>query len=229
MELAVRMFTSDGSWEGVGELLHVFGLCLRLVLLPSENNLNSTLRKKERACVHTVRSNKGNRERDKQKELVWLYLGAHDGNLSCGPGVVHISSQVFGAHHVIGSSVSLGYTNTESYFSYWSTQCTTFILSYKCLLGTFPHQSLLILSTHTHTHTFLVMMVIFGTVASAKAYSSLAPCLMMPPYSWAVPVDDRHSSYNERARSDVTEATFQWEENFCSHVKYYNPFFGLFV
>ena len=36
-------------------------------------------------------------------------------------------------------------------------------------------------------HTFLVMMVILGTVASAKAYSSLAPCLMMPPYSWAVP------------------------------------------
>lgn len=34
-----------------------------------------------------------------------------------------------------------------------------------------------------HTHTFLVMMVILGTVASAKAYSSLAPCLMMPPYS----------------------------------------------
>lgn len=32
-------------------------------------------------------------------------------------------------------------------------------------------------------HTFLVMMVIFGTVASANANSSLAPCLMMPPYS----------------------------------------------
>lgn len=38
-------------------------------------------------------------------------------------------------------------------------------------------------------HTFLVMMVILGTVASANANSSFAPCLMMPPYSWAVPVN----------------------------------------
>ena len=27
----------------------------------------------------------------------------------------------------------------------------------------------------------------FGTVASANAKSSFAPCLMMPPYSWSVP------------------------------------------
>src|SRR5208282_4391304 len=32
-----------------------------------------------------------------------------------------------------------------------------------------------------------VITVILGTVASAKAYSSLAPCLMIPPYSWFVP------------------------------------------
>src|SRR5215510_11061038 len=31
------------------------------------------------------------------------------------------------------------------------------------------------------------MTVIFGTVASAKAKSSFAPCLMMPPYSCCVP------------------------------------------
>ena len=30
-------------------------------------------------------------------------------------------------------------------------------------------------------------MVILGTVASANAYKSLAPCRMMPPYSCAVP------------------------------------------
>lgn len=37
--------TSDSSWEGVGKLFHVFSLCLCLVLLPSEDNLNSTLSK----------------------------------------------------------------------------------------------------------------------------------------------------------------------------------------
>ena len=31
------------------------------------------------------------------------------------------------------------------------------------------------------------MTVTLGTVHSAYAYSSLAPCLMMPPYSWLVP------------------------------------------
>jgi len=31
------------------------------------------------------------------------------------------------------------------------------------------------------------MTVSLGTVASAKAYSSLAPCLMMPPNSCSVP------------------------------------------
>ncbi len=31
------------------------------------------------------------------------------------------------------------------------------------------------------------MTVTFGTVASAKAKRSFAPCLMMPPYSWSVP------------------------------------------
>ena len=35
--------------------------------------------------------------------------------------------------------------------------------------------------------TFLVMIVILGTVASANANNSLAPCRMMPPYSCAVP------------------------------------------
>jgi hypothetical protein len=31
------------------------------------------------------------------------------------------------------------------------------------------------------------MTVTLGTVASAKAYSSLAPWVMIPPHSWAVP------------------------------------------
>lgn len=38
--------TSDGSREGVGELLHVFGLCLCLVVLPPEDDLNSALNTK---------------------------------------------------------------------------------------------------------------------------------------------------------------------------------------
>src|SRR6266480_4960901 len=36
-------------------------------------------------------------------------------------------------------------------------------------------------------YAFRVMTVTFGTVASANANSSFAPCLMMPPYSWTVP------------------------------------------
>ena len=32
-----------------------------------------------------------------------------------------------------------------------------------------------------------MITVSLGTVASQKAKSSLAPCLMMPPNSWAVP------------------------------------------
>lgn len=35
------------------------------------------------------------------------------------------------------------------------------------------------------------MTVILGTVASAKANSSLAPWRMIPPYSWAVPAKDK--------------------------------------
>ena len=31
------------------------------------------------------------------------------------------------------------------------------------------------------------MTVTFGTVASVKANSSFAPCLISPPYSWSVP------------------------------------------
>ena len=31
------------------------------------------------------------------------------------------------------------------------------------------------------------MTVSFGTVASVKAYSSLAPWRMIPPHSWLVP------------------------------------------
>lgn len=41
------------------------------------------------------------------------YLGPHDGDLGGGPGVVHVASQVLGAHHVVGSSVSLGVHTVE--------------------------------------------------------------------------------------------------------------------
>ena len=40
------------------------------------------------------------------------------------------------------------------------------------------------------------MTVTFGTVASAKANSSLAPCLMIPPYSCAVPGKNPGTSSN---------------------------------
>lgn len=110
---SVTLFTSDSSWEGVGELLHVFRLCLRLVLLSSEDDLHGTLRKKQ--ITRTVKSKRNERGRERKKykteKHVCLYLGTHDSNLSWGPGVVHISSQMFGAHHVIRSSVSLGYTH----------------------------------------------------------------------------------------------------------------------
>ena len=43
--------------------------------------------------------------------------------------------------------------------------------------------------------TFLVITVIFGTVASAKAYSNLAPCLMIPLYSWCVPANRMKSFF----------------------------------
>lgn len=63
-------FTSDGSGEGVGELLHVFGLRLSLVLLPSENDLNSTLRERERETMHAVKTKRkrGTDKEEAQKE-----------------------------------------------------------------------------------------------------------------------------------------------------------------
>lgn len=72
-----------------------------------------TDRKKE--TMHTVKSKGRQIDRDKQNKWACLYLCTHDSNLSWGPGVVHISSQVFGAHHVIGSSVSLGHTHTNAH------------------------------------------------------------------------------------------------------------------
>lgn len=53
--------------------------------------------------------------RYKNKVMVYIYwgkktnpyLGPHDGDLGGGPGVVHVASQVLGAHHVVGSSVGL--------------------------------------------------------------------------------------------------------------------------
>lgn len=60
---------------------------------------------KHKQIIHSVKWKEGGR--GKLKGLECFYLGTHDSNLSCGPGVVHISSQVFGAHHIIGSSISL--------------------------------------------------------------------------------------------------------------------------
>ena len=81
---SVTLFTSDSSWEGVGELLHVFRLCLRLVLLSSEDDLHGTLRKKQ--ITRTVKSKRNERGRERKKykteKHVCLYLGTHDSNLS---------------------------------------------------------------------------------------------------------------------------------------------------
>lgn len=42
-------FTSDGSREGVGELLHVLGFSLVLIVLASEDDLDGTLRRNSSA------------------------------------------------------------------------------------------------------------------------------------------------------------------------------------
>src|SRR5258708_23774191 len=46
---------------------------------------------------------------------------------------------------------------------------------------------LLAMTQYAPPYALRVMTVIFGTVASAKAKSSFAPCLMMPPNSCWVP------------------------------------------
>ncbi len=52
------------------------------------------------------------------------------------------------------------------------------------------------MTTYAPPYALRVMTVIFGTVASANAYSSLAPCRMMPPYSCAVPGRNPGTSSN---------------------------------
>lgn len=68
----VRKFTSDSSWEGVGELLHVFGLCLSLVLLSSEDNLDSTLGKRERNRPYTRSNQKEGKKKKKEWQMGWV-------------------------------------------------------------------------------------------------------------------------------------------------------------
>lgn len=60
--------TSDSSRERVGELLHVLGFCLRLVLLPSEDDLNSTLREEEEHC----QIRREDRERRTERKSVFV-------------------------------------------------------------------------------------------------------------------------------------------------------------
>src|SRR5205085_326827 len=52
---------------------------------------------------------------------------------------------------------------------------------------TSPRKCLELITSYAPPWALRVMTVIFGTVHSAYANSSLAPCLMMPPYSCAVP------------------------------------------
>ena len=46
---------------------------------------------------------------------------------------------------------------------------------------------LLDITQYAPPYALRVITVTFGTVASANAYSSFAPCRMMPPYSCTVP------------------------------------------
>lgn len=66
-------FTSDSSWERVGELVHVFSFCLRLVLLSSEDNLNSTLRGKETVHIYCQKQ----KERETKKERMKVFVPWH--------------------------------------------------------------------------------------------------------------------------------------------------------
>ena len=75
----------------------------------------------------------------------WVYLSPHDGNLCRWPGIVHITTEMLGAHHIIGTSVCLkgmeemrgvGFISQQQ----WAMSCW---------------------------RTFLVMTVTLGTVASA--------------------------------------------------------------
>ena len=43
------------------------------------------------------------------------------------------------------------------------------------------------MTSYAPPYAFLVIRVTFGVVASAYANKSFAPCLIIPPYSWAVP------------------------------------------
>src|SRR5712675_1709057 len=55
------------------------------------------------------------------------------------------------------------------------------------------------MTSYAPPYALRVMTVSLGTVASAKAYSSLAPCLMMPPNSCAVPGRKPGTSTNVRS------------------------------
>ncbi len=50
-----------------------------------------------------------------------------------------------------------------------------------------PRMCLLLMTSYAPPYALRVMTVNFGTVASQYAYSSLAPCRMMPRCSWSTP------------------------------------------
>lgn len=43
-----------------------------------------------------------------------FYLCTHDSNLSCGPGIVGVTTKVFGAHDIIGTTIGLEQTQMLS-------------------------------------------------------------------------------------------------------------------
>src|ERR1043166_2131260 len=66
---------------------------------------------------------------------------------------------------------------------------------------------LLDMTQYAPPYAFRVMTVTFGTVASANAYSSFAPCRMMPPYSCTVP------GRNPGTSSNVTSGMLNASQN----------------
>ena len=46
-------------------------------------------------------------------------LGSHYSDLSCGPGIVDVPTQVFGAHHSVGASIGLGTDGNNSIVWKW--------------------------------------------------------------------------------------------------------------
>ena len=89
-----------------------------------------------------------------------------------------------------GLGLVRGHDLTDTYYSL-TPHSSYLLLTHSSLLTTCdylrPRRCLEDMTSYAPPYALRVMTVILGTVASANAYSSLAPCRMIPPCSWAVP------------------------------------------